>query len=373
MSHDLYKALYIHVPFCVSKCAYCDFDSEAVAADSSRITDYVEHIIAEIRRLSKEGELRAIETIYLGGGTPTHIGIKHIGSLLYALSVSVHMERVREFTVEANPESLTLSLVKDMWAMGVNRLSVGVQSFDNAILQTIGRAHTAEDAVRALDIAHERFENVSVDLMCGLPGQTRDVFVADVEKAVGAGVSHVSVYPLSLEKGTQLYKKRRAYALPDEDVQADMMEDAAAVLQAAGFERYEVASYARPGFESKHNTAYWSGVSYLGLGQSAVTMTQNANRRMRMRNGCVEDDLDAQEMAAEDAMLAMRMTRGLSKKRVARMQQVLPHLEATLRCLAKRGFVCETAEAWQPTALGWLHGNTLYSELLFCESDSAGR
>ncbi len=364
MPHDAYQGLYIHVPFCASKCHYCDFDSLPYGSDDPYLGEYVEGLIGDIRRLSKEGELSFIQTIYLGGGTPTHLGAKHLASLMYALSLFVDLSCVQEYTVEANPESLTEPLVKDMWALGANRLSLGVQSFDDDLLKAIGRIHSASDALRALEAAQTRFDNVSLDLMCGLPGQTAEGSAADVAQAVSLGVPHVSLYPLSLEKGTKLYRRRRKLDLPTEDEQADMMEEAHRLLAEAGLHRYEVASHARPGFEAKHNQSYWMGVPYLGLGRSAVTMTQNDERRMRVRNGEVEDDLDAVQMAAEDAMLAMRMTAGLSRERAARMAELLPELPECLCRLEALGLLAQDEAGWHPTERGWLLGNELFGELL---------
>ena len=150
MPHDHYRALYLHVPFCVKRCSYCDFTTAAVAADDPRIDAYVEDLCLAIRHKSKEGELSAIETVYLGGGTPSHIGMSRLSMLLYALSTSMRLEPDVECSMEANPESLTPNMVRDIWALGVNRLSIGVQSFDDKVLETIGRAHDAQAACRAI-------------------------------------------------------------------------------------------------------------------------------------------------------------------------------------------------------------------------------
>ncbi len=363
MPHDPYEALYIHIPFCASKCHYCDFDSLPYKRSDPYIREYVEGLVGELRSLSRTGELASIRTIYIGGGTPTHAGSELI-SLLYALSVTLDLAQIDEFTVEATPESLDEQLVKDMWALGANRLSIGVQSFDDEMLASIGRIHTSDDAKRAIEIAQSRFENVSVDLMCGLPGQTLEGHLSDVSTAISSGVKHLSAYALSLEKGTKLYKKRRCLDLPDEDAQADMMEGAQSLLESAGFARYEVSNHALPGYESAHNIAYWSGVPYIGLGRSAVTMTQDGTRRMRVRNSMVEDDLDVREMAAEDAMLAMRMAKGLGKERIQSMQELLPDMPRVLERLVRLGLVEETDDAFRPTQRGWLLGNELFGEML---------
>ena len=199
-----YEALYIHIPFCKSKCAYCDFASEAISADDPRIEAYIDELILSIRAASRADLLGDLKTVYIGGGTPTHIGNKQLSRLLYALSLSMHLTPEVECTLEVNPESLTEAMVKDLFALGVTRLSFGVQSFDDAVLATLGRAHDAEQARKAIERAQLRFENFSLDLMCGIPGQSIDSFRSSVEEALSLGVAHVSIYPLTIEEGTRL-------------------------------------------------------------------------------------------------------------------------------------------------------------------------
>lgn len=365
MPHDPYRALYLHLPFCVKRCGYCDFTTAAVPTDAPEIDAYVEDLSLQIRRKAKEGELGAIETVYLGGGTPSHIGLSRLSMLLYTLSLSMHLTPEVECTMEANPESLTERMVRDVWALGVNRLSLGVQSFDEKMLQTLGRAHSADDARRAIEAAQTRFDNVSVDLMCGIPGQSSESFEASVCEAVRLGVTHISVYPLAIEPHTPFDTAVLAGELdePDDDVEAAHMQIAAHVLTEAGYERYEVASYARPGYQCRHNIAYWTGVPYLGLGRSAATMTQNAQRRMRMKDGQVTDDLNARQMAAEDLMLGMRMTCGVTDDQVKRATEQLRDAPAALERLARDGLVVHEGGRWRPTERGWLCGNDLYGEL----------
>ena len=385
MAYDPYKALYLHIPFCVGRCGYCDFATSAVERDSPAIDEYVESLVMDIRRASREGKLGAIETVYLGGGTPSYIGMRRLSMLLYALSMSMHLEPEVECTMETNPESLTAPMVRDIWALGVNRLSIGVQSFDDEVLRILGRAHDAEAARAAVRAAQERFSNVSVDLMCGIPGQSAESFAESVREAVALGATHVSVYPLTIEPHTPVDAAimRGEMPEPDEDAEAAAMEEARCILEGAGFHRYEVASYARPGFESRHNTAYWTGKPYLGLGRSAVTMTQNAERRMRVQDGQVVDDLDARQMAAEDLMLGMRMARGISDEQVARAAAVIDgtmdtgassdsmpsgseggSVFAAFEDLAALGLVEHADGRWRPTDAGWLCGNELYGRLL---------
>ena len=270
-----------------------------------------------------------------------------------------------ECSMEANPESITPNMVRDIWALGVNRLSIGVQSFDDKVLGTLGRAHDAQVACRAIEAAHERFVNVSCDLMCGIPGQSAESFEQSVSRAIELGVSHVSVYPLTIELHTPFDRMVLSGELPepDDDVEAEQMEIAQSLLTAAGFERYEVASYAKPGFACRHNIAYWTGVPYLGIGTSAATMTQNSERRMRMTDGSVTDDLNAAQMVAEDLMLGMRMTRGVSGEKIAEARLVLPRLDETIDELVEEGLAAWSEGRLRPTERGWLLGNELYGAL----------
>ena len=365
MPHDPYKALYLHLPFCVKRCAYCDFATAAVPADSPEIDADGEDLCLQIRRKAKEGELSAIETVYRGGGTPSHAGLSRLSMLLYTLSLSMRLEPDVECTMEANPESLTERMVRDIWALGVNRLSIGVQSFDDEVLRILGRAHDADAARRAVEAARTRFENVSVDLICGIPGQSTESFEASVQEAAHLGVSHVSVYPLTIEPHTPFDAAVLSNELeePDDDVEAAHMEAAARVLTEAGFARYEVASYAQPGFACRHNIAYWTGVPYLGLGRSAATMTQNAERRMRMQDGRATDDLDARQMAAEDLMLGMRMSQGVSDAQVKQAEALGLAADEAFTELSEQSLVVHENGRWRPTERGWLCGNELYGRL----------
>ncbi|MDR2716363.1 MAG: radical SAM family heme chaperone HemW [Coriobacteriaceae bacterium] len=364
--HDPYKALYLHLPFCKKRCAYCDFETRAVPQDSPVISDYVEAMVMDLRREAREGRLAEVETVYLGGGTPSHIGPANLSSLLYALSVSVPLTSQVECSMEANPESLTEPLVRDMWALGVNRISLGVQSFSDPLLGKLGRAHSADDARRAVVAAQTRFDNVSIDLMCGIPTQSFEDFHESLKEALGLGVRHVSVYPLTIEEGTPFARRQARGTLEevDQDLQALMMQMAASTLEPAGLVRYEVASYAAPGYECRHNQAYWTGRPYRGLGRSAVTMTQNASKRMRIQDGEVIEELDRRQMAAEDLMLALRMTRGVGVEALREAALLLPDAPLVFRELVQKGFLEQREGRYRPTLAGWLCGNEMYGRVL---------
>ena len=365
MAHDPYKALYIHIPFCKKRCDYCDFCTDAEKQDSRRMRKYVDKLIKEIRDWSKKDELSEIETIYIGGGTPTHLGHKLLTELIYLISTTIDLRHVSEFSIEANPESLTEEIVKDIYSLGVNRISIGVQSFNDKHLEQLGRIHDLKKALSAIQVAKTRFENISIDLMCGLPFQTLEEWQSDVEVARDMDIQHISIYPLTAEERTPYHKQcmRGEMPWPDSDLQADMMESAAEILNIKGFQRYEVASYSLPSFESKHNIAYWTGKPYLGIGKSAATMTQDENKRMRLQDRHVTDDLNKNQMIAEDIMLAFRMSVGVSDKQVLAATQTLPEIKTCLSELTDLKLIEHKDGRYRPTKLGWLNGNELYGRI----------
>lgn len=285
------EALYLHIPFCVSRCAYCDFATSA-CADEQRMDAYVEALCLQLRRAAKAGLLGQVKTIYIGGGTPTHLGSRRLNTLVYTLSLSVNLENVVEFTCEANPESIDERMVADLFSLGVNRFSIGAQSFDDAVLAGYGRIHDAAAIDAVLAAVRTRTNNISLDLICGGPGQSMESWTQGLRHAIDVDVPHVSIYPLTLEDGTPLTRRVEVgeCEVADEDLQADMMLAAERMLTAAGFERYEVASYAKPGFASHHNTAYWTGVEYLGLGAGASSMLSAESAEQAIDAGIFEID-----------------------------------------------------------------------------------
>lgn len=364
MDFEPYKALYIHLPFCKKRCSYCDFYTHACKADSEEMDAYIDKLIMDIRASSKKGLLGSIETVYLGGGTPTFLGNKRLSRLLYALSLFMHLTPDVECTLEANPDSLTEHMVKDLFALGVTRLSIGVQSFDDSVLSFLGRVHSADKARKTIEIAQERFSNISIDLICGIPGQTLASFENDLKIALSLGVKHISVYPLTLEENTPLYSDYLNNVFNfDEDAGAEMMVFAQSFLTSQGMNRYEVANYAFPGFESKHNSSYWMAKPYLGLGDGAVSMKQNAYTRIREKDGIVQDSLNQKQLTAENLMLSMRMTKGVSFLQVKKVSNILPQAEQIFEELLRDGFVARTTEGYVPTDKGWLYGNHLYGKI----------
>lgn len=362
----MYESLYLHIPFCKSRCHYCDFRTEALPGDDPRMDAYLEYLVREVRVASKAGLLDRVSTLYIGGGTPTHFGHGRLVELGYLLSLSIRLEQVEEYTVEANPESLGPALVRDLFALGVDRLSVGVQSFVDGELVALGRVHDAAGAARALREARQRFDNLSLDLMCGIPGQTLESWHYSLGKALEFEPEHVSVYPLQAEEGTPYTEAvgRGELPGPDEDTQAEHMEQADRVLRTNGYHRYEVASYAKPGRESRHNSRYWTGASYLGIGSGAASMLNREDgTRERWIAGEEAELLSVCEALAEDILLAMRMSDGISAERLGEAGLLLPGIHGVFRELAQLGLVTMAGSRYLPTERGWLLGNEMYSRI----------
>ena len=267
-------SLYVHVPFCVLKCDYCDFHSSVL---SSSEPDMPSHFVWAIEDAAEHwaalGVLEDVPSVYFGGGTPTTLGngladaVRHLRGLQGVRSGA-------EITVETNPDTTDPALVETLLAAGVTRFSVGVQSFDEEVLRTLGRCHDATTAERVVRNLVSTGARVSLDLMCGVPGQSLDSWRDTLDRAIATGVGHVSVYPLTIEESTPIaaHVSAERLAPPDPDTAAQMMLLADEAFAAAGLDRYEVASFARAGEQCVHNLGYWTGRAYLGLGPAASSM-----------------------------------------------------------------------------------------------------
>ena len=271
------KSLYIHIPFCRKKCSYCDFYSRSY--DKVLARTYIEVLCRQIRALDKD-----FSTLYIGGGTPSVLDFSLLKKLLGALSkISV---KVEEFTVEANPESLDKRKLELFRDNGVNRLSVGLQSFSDQKLKRLGRVHNSKEAIEAIQLAKRvGFKDIGIDLIFGVSGETLSEWNFELKQAVSLGLKHISTYCLTYEKNTPLFlqvKKKFIIPLGDE-VLAKMYLRTINYLSKKGFNHYEISNFAKPGFESKHNRNYWQGNSYLGLGPSAVSFI-NAKREKNVSN-----------------------------------------------------------------------------------------
>ncbi len=273
------KALYIHIPFCARRCAYCDFATSAIARDDPRIAAYIEALVHELHELAALGLLAHIQTIYIGGGTPSFVGIEHLLRLLDAI---YQLCAPSELSVEANPDSLDKGMPCALKDAGVTRISLGIQSLQAAELSALGRLHTHTQALSALDACLCAGLITSCDLMCAIPAQSPTSFEQSLIQVVSMQPQHMSVYPLQVEAGTPLAQLEAAgkVDIPTDDEAARYMQQAKDILEAANMHRYEVASYARDGHVCSHNIAYWTGVPYVGLGHAAASMLTPAQYRI---------------------------------------------------------------------------------------------
>ena len=259
-------SLYVHVPWCLRKCPYCDFNSHEARGDLPE-AEYVDALVADLEASLPKIYGRRIGTIFIGGGTPSLFSAAAFDRLLVAIRTRVQVDPEAEITLEANPGTFEAEKFRGYRAAGVNRLSLGVQSFDDARLAAIGRVHGADEARRALDMALATFPTVNADIMYALPGQPVDGALADVLEAVQRGAPHVSAYHLTLEPDTHFH--RFPPQLPPEDAAADMQDGIEAMLHEAGYQHYETSAFAKPGHRARHNLNYWTFGDYLGLGAGA--------------------------------------------------------------------------------------------------------
>lgn len=320
--------LYIHIPFCLSRCSYCDFNSYHV--DPVQVEQYVEALALEIGRRACSDAIRRrlVCSVFFGGGTPSILQASHLIGILDQCRAAFTFEADAEVTIEANPGTVDLPKLRALHAGGVTRLSVGVQAVQDRLLQRIGRAHTAREAEQAFRLMREAgFGNVNLDLMFGLPGQGMDDWSETLDWAIDVSPEHLSAYGLTLEEGTPLYKAHRqgAIGLPDEATEAEMYRMAVDRLCDAGFEHYEISNFARPGFRCRHNLVYWQHQEYLGLGAGAHSFLAgqrffNELLPARYVSAIAErgtavacgEELSAEMLRSERLMLGLRLRGGLS-------------------------------------------------------------
>lgn len=264
------KSAYLHIPFCEHICYYCDFNK--VFIEGQPVDEYIDMLIREMSFLKEEVSAHPLSTMYIGGGTPTSLSAKQLEKLMIGIHEQLPLASGVEFTVEANPGDLTADKIAVLKNYGVNRLSMGVQSFDDRLLKKIGRKHTASDVFDTMRLLEKSgLNNVSIDLIYALPGQSLESFQDSLDKALSLDLPHYSLYSLILENQTVFYNLARQgrLHLPDEDEEGDMFDLAASFMEAYGRKQYEVSNFAIPGKESQHNLVYWNNEEYYGLGAGA--------------------------------------------------------------------------------------------------------
>ena len=377
--------IYIHVPFCRSKCQYCDFYSVTTRSDDL-LDGYIDAMCAHIKEAGALAPAYKVDTVYFGGGTPSFFGADGMAAILTAIRRAFDVTGDAEITFEANPDSVSDSLLRRLRGEGFNRVSLGIQSDDDAMLETLGRPHTYAQAVSAIQrIRKAGFKNLSLDLMYGLPGQTLQNWEDTLRRVIQLQPEHISCYGLKLEPGTPLHQFQDHYKLPDDDTQADMYLSAVEILRIKGYRQYEISNFAKKGNVSRHNMKYWMGGEYLGFGPDASS--DFAGKRFKIirdlrgyidgikGGGQVLEDVQEiphRERAGEYLMTRLRTVSGISqdeyeKQYLLPFQPIEEYLE---KCQGHNLAVKSLDDRWHLTPEGFLVSNSIISDLLILQDES---
>jgi oxygen-independent coproporphyrinogen-3 oxidase len=363
-------ALYVHLPWCVKKCPYCDFNSHEKQAELP-FQEYVAALIRDLEALLPSVWGRRIHTIFMGGGTPSLFPAEQIDALLSQVRARMPLEPDAEITMEANPGTAEAGRFRGYRDAGVNRLSLGAQSFDDAMLKALGRIHSANEARRAIAMALEIFGNVNIDLMYGLPGQTLAMARADIEEGVRHGSPHVSAYQLTIEPNTVFHAQPPK--LPEHDAAADMQVMVEETLAQAGFAHYETSAFARPGYRCRHNLNYWEFGDYLGIGAGAhgkLSFSDRVARHeqvkqprdyLKIESPIKFQDIAPRELPFEFMLNALRLIEGFPVELfAARTGLPLSSIDAGIGCAEANRLVERRAHRIRPTE----HGRRFLNDLV---------
>ena len=359
-------ALYVHIPWCLRKCPYCDFNSHEAKGEVPEHR-YVDALIADLEQALPLVWGRPVHSIFFGGGTPSLFAPESLDRFLSAARALLPIEPDAEITLEANPGTFEQAKFAAFRALGINRLSIGIQSFDGGMLKSLGRVHDDREAHRAVEIAARNFDNFNLDLMYALPGQSPEQAALDIREAIAAGAPHVSAYHLTIEPNT--YFHRYPPAVPDDDTSAGMQVALEEMLDVAGYEHYETSAFAKPGRQARHNLNYWRFGDYLGVGAGAhgkLSFRDRVLRQVRHRHprdymdrtlagDAVQtaQDVTVDELPFEFMMNALRLTGGFpttlfTERTSLPLSAVLPRLAEAER----RGFIERDAMHVRPTETG---------------------
>ncbi|EGP4716640.1 oxygen-independent coproporphyrinogen III oxidase [Enterococcus faecium] len=372
---------YIHIPFCEHICYYCDFNK--VFLEGQPVDEYVEMLLNEMRLMLESHPTANLETLYVGGGTPTSLSAKQLDRLLSGAREILPFQDGKEFTVEANPGDLTREKLQVMKNYGVNRLSMGVQTFDNRLLKKIGRKHTAEDVYQTMKfLKAENFTNVSIDLIYALPGQTFEGFRDTLEKALALDLPHYSLYSLILENKTMFmnWVRQGRLELPDQETETKMFEETIEAMEKHGRHQYEISNFGLSGHESQHNLMYWNNDHYFGFGAGASGYLGNIRYRnkgpiqhylrpLRVNERPVleEEKLTRKNQIEEEMFLGLRKKTGIAKKHFYdRYQQTIESVYGdVLMKLEEEGLLVNEEERIYLTPRGTFLGNNVFERFLF--------
>ncbi len=377
---QLQRSAYIHIPFCEHICFYCDFNK--VFLEGQPVDEYVTRLLDEISLTLAKQPITASPTIYIGGGTPTSLNEAQLDALLSGVVSRFPMETVKEFTIEANPGDLTKGKLQVMKNYGIDRLSMGVQTFDDRLLKKIGRKHSAQDVYDTLALLDkEGFHNISIDLIYALPGQTLEGFSDTLAQALAFDLPHYSLYSLILENKTMFmnWVRQGRMELPSQEVEVAMFEQTIEAMEKSGYHQYEISNFAKPGFESKHNLVYWNNEEYFGFGAGASgyvdqTRYRNFGPIQHYLNPLREQTLPIMEQEPiarvnqieEELFLGLRKQTGVSKAHFeTKFSTTIDALyRPVLDELIAKGWLIETKEAIALTKAGMFVGNEVFERFL---------
>lgn len=375
-------SLYIHLPWCVRKCPYCDFNSHA-AGDSAPRSRYVAALLDDLASEAERADGRTVESIFLGGGTPSLFAPQEIGQIIDAAKHDLEVAADCEITMEANPGTVERGDLAGFRQAGVNRISLGAQSFNNEMLRALGRIHDADDSLAAFDAACAAgFDSINIDLMFALPGQSLQAAIEDIEQVCGLRPPHISYYQLTLEPNT-IFFKRPPENLPDDDLSWEMQEHCQRLLRDAGYQQYEISAFATEGHRCRHNLNYWTFGDYLAVGAGAhgkVTGLDGVIRRYQkpahplsyieqMLEGTFKpllQTLNEQDAGFEYLLNALRLSAGFSESAFSGSTGLqIDAIEEPLAKAKADGLIQESASGvWQPTPLGFRFLNDLQARFL---------
>lgn len=382
--------LYLHIPFCAKKCDYCDFYSFK-PENAKAMENYVSAMMLQMEDISDSCRGYTVDTVYFGGGTPSMLQINQFTRLMDSIRRNFRLSKDAEITCEANPGTVNLKYLKGLRKLGINRLSLGMQSLDDRELKVLGRIHSAEQFEDTFENARRAgFKNISIDIMYGLPGQTLSSFCDTLRHVTMIDPEHISLYCLKIEEGTPFFKMRDTLRLPDDDTEYDMYMKAVEFLSARGFERYEMSNFARDGKYSRHNLKYWNCEEYIGIGASAhsyfggerYSIIRNAESYINgleiLESGIPIIDesrfIDKTESMNEYVMLRMRLEDGVDMNEFEKRYGVdfyakFGHL---LEEYIEGGFVKRIGDSYAFTSKGMFVSNYILSAVLDFEPDSIG-
>lgn len=366
--------LYIHIPFCRCKCAYCDFYSLPHAEE--QMDAYLAALSRQLRRYAPRAADHAVDTVYFGGGTPTIFGAERLAQLLALIRREYPVAPEAEITLEGNPESARdVSALRLLREAGFDRFSLGVQATDDDMLRRLGRVHSFADVRAAVSAIRDAgFRDLSLDLMYALPGQTLADWEKTLADAIALAPEHLSCYALKVEEGTPFYQRRAALALPDDDTQAELYLAAVRILAQAGYPQYEISNFAKPAFPSRHNLRYWQLSEYLGFGPGAHSDFQGVRFGIRRDLAAYlagepqlseSSVISPAERAAEYLMLGLRTVHGVSAAEFeGRYGRSFAAAEQALRRCAAAGYALREGERWHLTPEGFFVSNAVISLVL---------